>query len=101
MTQSSKSCLDCQHCHKWHQNQTFWEPGDEGWECNHPKIVSNNPDDPLSDVEDPEELANQCEFYEPIDYQAIHQFEDQMDDKVTAATKEYLEALKIHEATLD
>ncbi|MCT7977574.1 hypothetical protein [Laspinema olomoucense] len=97
----TKSCLDCQHCHQWHQNQTLWEPGDEGWECNHSKVVSSNDYDPLENLEDPEELASQCEFYEPIDYQALHEFEEYHDNRTTEAIKDYLEALKIHEATLD
>lgn len=34
---SEKSCFNCAHLKTWSHSATREDPGDEGWECGHPK----------------------------------------------------------------
>ena len=70
-----KSCADCLHCLQWSYSDTRFEPGDSGWECEHPELewIENSitmPDGQyleFNDDREAEKIANSCPFYQYTD----------------------------------
>ncbi len=64
-----KSCLDCVNCKAWDIPGTLEDPPEQGWKCQHPNIPDEYED------ENPEEFAQNCPFFQMIDFQAMAQAE--------------------------
>ena len=75
---STKSCLNCIHCKAWDIPGTLEDPPEQGWECKHPKVL-------IEDPEESEDIADCCIFFEPIDYKALAEFEAEMDALIDKA----------------
>jgi hypothetical protein len=48
---TNKSCFNCKHIHTWDYPASWDDPGDQGWECNHPDNGSFPYEEPSPDPE--------------------------------------------------
>ncbi|MCT7971260.1 hypothetical protein [Laspinema olomoucense] len=84
---STKSCLDCVHCHQWHGIDTLEQPGESGWQCKHPNVFHEILEDPDPDV------ASDCPYFKAIDYEALAQFEEKMEVLIKKGDEELRDLL--------
>lgn len=90
------SCFNCRHLKTWFHPATWWEPDDYGWECSKGLDEVDFDDDPESDDQQAEWLANQCPSYEYFDWDDYHRAQAEMErasEGFSENADQYLEQL--------